>query len=168
MIPGHLKVLLDSLVMPKDRQFDVRFVERRTQRVLGTYRRSTRMITIIRRNNHGPLDVIATGLHELAHHLTWETAQHEYRVAADGKTRCRRHGESFLAKLHTLSLAFNERYRTRLKGAMRCDRRRPGQSPFYMTPEDCLLLAIFEQPQARSLMPGYLIGPDEYDDSAMQ
>jgi hypothetical protein len=145
MTARHLKVLLDSLVWPEARKFEVQFGLRRTRRILGTYRRSARMITIIRKNNHGSLDIVATGLHELAHHMTWEKDQQEYHVTANGQQRRRSHGKNFFSNLHQLAHVFNTRYRKRLQGAMFCDLRCPAQSPFYMTPEECLLEIIFER-----------------------
>ena len=144
MTAGQLKLLLDSFVALEEREFAVCFATRRTRRVLGTYRRSTRMITIVKKNNKGPLDVVATGLHELAHHLTWEKDQHEYYTGENGKGRWRCHGKNFFLNLHRLSAAFNERYRKHLNGAMLCDPHRPAQSPFYLIPEEWLFEIIFE------------------------
>jgi hypothetical protein len=86
MRPVELKNILYSLVEPQHQTFDVRFVPETKKGPLGTYLRKTRLITIYPKQLQSRFELLGTGLHELAHHLTSECDGHVYALSdLDGK-----------------------------------------------------------------------------------
>lgn len=157
-----IKTLLDSLVAPEERDFEIRFVRRPTRRVSGSYRYSTRTIKIVRRNNDGWFDLIGTGLHELAHHLNFKRGQIEWRLGPSGQRRGQYHGAAFLGALVEVTQAFNRRFCRHHAGKMVCDAKRLRQSPFFLTAEEVLFQLIVERRQ----FAGYASAFPEFENEA--
>lgn len=63
--------------------------------------------------------------------------------------------------LTQLTLAFNRRYCRHQESKFLCDPRRPAQSPFFMTPEESLLEAIFERCHCVNWTESFFDGEDE-------
>jgi hypothetical protein len=132
MRPVELKNILYSLVEPQHQTFDVRFVPETKKGPLGTYLRKTRLITIYPKQLQSRFELLGTGLHELAHHLTSECDGHVYALSdLDGK-HVQHHGKEFSRHLKALVTEFNVRYGDRVKGLMFCSSRRASRSPGFV------------------------------------
>ena len=152
-----LKDFLNSLVEPQYQTFDVRFLPGTKKGPLGTYLRKTRLITIYPNKFQSRFELLGTGLHELAHHLSWgcETRT-DGSSLTERKPGSRSHGKEFVHRLKQLTQTFNLRHGERLKGFMFCSSRNPSRSPgfvkfseldYRIDPADC----AFAVPE----MPGY-------------
>jgi len=77
-------------------------------------------------------ELLAIGLHELAHHLTWEFNGDVYASRDGEEKHIRHHGKEFLRHLKTLVREFNLRYGDRVKGMMFCSSRKTTHSPAFV------------------------------------
>lgn len=132
MTAKGLKKFLISFVEPQHQGFDVRFVSNQRTRCVGDYVRKTRLITIYPDNIKTRLELLATGLHELAHHLTWECSDHMKDRSLAERKRTRHHGKEFVRQLKQLTQTFNFKYGERMEGFMYCSARRPTHSPKFV------------------------------------
>jgi len=102
MTAGGLKDFLNSFVEAQYRTFDVRFACDTGKGPVGTYLKKTRVITIYPNKLRGRFELLGTGLHELAHHLTWEFDGDVYASRDGEEKHIRHHGKEFLRHLKTL------------------------------------------------------------------
>ncbi|MGH7826110.1 MAG: hypothetical protein ACREQ7_13165 [Candidatus Binatia bacterium] len=132
MTETELKNLLDSLVEENERDFVIVFIPRRTRRKHGSYRFDLRRIKVYEKALPDRIDLIATGLHELAHHLACLKKGDELMAILRDRKRFPSHGWLFKEMLTTLLDAFNSKYAEQFQGVLVLDRREPRYAPRFL------------------------------------
>jgi hypothetical protein len=132
MTESELKDFLDTFVEEHERNFVVVFSPRKTKRILGTYKPSRRRIRIYEKSLPEPINLIATGLHELGHHLAWERHGDELIDIWRKTKRRTSHGRIFKMTLDRLLETFNSRHAERFRGILVHDFDGVRFSPWFM------------------------------------
>ncbi|HEY1234946.1 MAG TPA: hypothetical protein VGH22_16325 [Candidatus Binatia bacterium] len=182
MTAGELKNFLNSFVEPQHQTFDVRVEQDTGKGPVATYLRKTRVITIYPKKLRSRFELLGTGLHELAHHLTWEVDGHVYASRDGNERHTRHHGKEFLRHLKALVREFNVRYSDSARGMMFCSSRKTTHSLAFVKFSDLergvnprfvgLLAAdvVFRRPRrfkAKRGHPVFLIGFDGRNQASM-
>lgn len=139
MTASSMKKILDSFVEPGHRNFELCFGTGKPRKKVAAYLRKSRKITIYREHFQNPFDLVGAGLHELAHHLTWELDGVSIAPARSQRKRIPPHGKEFRKHLSGLIRDFNFRYREQAQGVLAYKPRKPTRSPRFVTfePNQC-------------------------------
>jgi hypothetical protein len=115
MISDQLKTILDSLVVPSDRDFKVLLKPDILKR-RGSYSHATRTIIIYGAGYRSDTALLATALHELAHHINGKNHERMWIRRRMAGQRIDWHGRTFvLVLMHIVSQA-NILWRKKLGG----------------------------------------------------
>ena len=126
MNASQLKTILDSVVHPDHRNFSLTFSRKKTRGRMGTYFFKRQLIVIYLPLCVTDIRIISTGLHELAHHVVWETYKD---IVRSRKTRL--HGVFFTSRLTQILNTFNNAYGKKMKGGFAFNKGRPSIVPTF-------------------------------------
>jgi hypothetical protein len=119
--------ILKTLALPEHRDFRIAFSNIKPRKYAATYLRRTRTITINAGRFESAQDILGAGLHEMAHHIDWET-----NTALHQRKRIKTHGKEFRRVLRGLVAAFNHRYGDVEKGWLVFNPRKPTRCPRFV------------------------------------
>ncbi len=105
-----LKKILDSFCRPEERDFKLTASRRMTRHGMGCYNANTKRICIYILRQKDDWALIATALHELAHHLDITRHRRLYLKRRKQRRRYPWHGRGFKQTIASLIAAFNVRY----------------------------------------------------------
>lgn len=119
--------VLKSLARPEHWDFRVAFANAQPRKQVATYLRRTRTITINACHFENAQDILGAGLHEMAHHIDWET-----NTTLHQRKRIKIHGKEFRRVLRGLVAAFNHRYGDVEKGWLVFNPSKPRRCPRFV------------------------------------
>lgn len=119
MNASGLKAILNSLVVKSDQDFTVEIQPKpnRIKTITARYHASEKRIVIFRKPND-TLNVLGSGIHELAHHL----CRKHHGI--------RKHGKVYRRTLDVLVRIFNQQYSKKIGLRVTWDKRRPSMGTF--------------------------------------
>lgn len=133
MTASSMKKILNSFVEPSHRNFELCFGSGKPRKMVASYLRQRRRVTIVTEYFDDPFDMVGAAMHELAHHLTWEFDAASFTSARSQKKRLPHHGKEFRKHLSRLIRNFFVRYREQVQGVLAYNPRKPARSPRFVT-----------------------------------
>ncbi len=119
--------ILKSIAPPKHRDFRTAFKNGKPRNLVASYLRKTRTVTIYCDYFDNSMDLVAAGLHEIAHHINWNG---NGGPILNGRLNL--HGKEFRRILSWLVRKFNARYRGVTGGVIVYNPRKPTRSPRFV------------------------------------